>query len=138
MNIDRKLDPNVSYRRRYSTAEIVCIILGTISLWAVIGLIFFGIAIYLQFAGNTIVVSEISNPTKITVDKFEWDQYRQEHGITYTQQYRRYKRHLINNNVLPSEDTDVAEQLVKYKKLLDDGAITQDEFDTKKSQLLKL
>lgn len=34
--------------------------------------------------------------------------------------------------------TSSADELIKYKKLLDDGAITQDEYDVKKKELLNL
>ena len=36
----------------------------------------------------------------------------------------------------PTGQADSAEEIRKYKKLLDDGIITQEEFDAKKSQLL--
>jgi len=39
--------------------------------------------------------------------------------------------------VNPNTDT-VADDLIKFKKLLDDGIITQEEFDAKKKQILKL
>ena len=38
----------------------------------------------------------------------------------------------INNNI------SNAEEIAKYKKLLDDGIITQEEFETKKKQLLNI
>lgn len=38
----------------------------------------------------------------------------------------------------PVQHTDVADELKKYKELLDMGAISQDEFDKKKQQLLNL
>lgn len=38
----------------------------------------------------------------------------------------------------PAPASDTADQLKKYKDLLDSGAITQEEFDTKKKQLLDL
>ena len=46
----------------------------------------------------------------------------------------------INNTPAEENPTsmDETEQLKKYKKLLDDGIITQEEFDTKKKQLLGL
>ena len=40
--------------------------------------------------------------------------------------------------ILPQIEKDDAEELRKYKKLLDDGIITQEEFDAKKKQLLGL
>lgn len=36
----------------------------------------------------------------------------------------------------PTTETDNAEALARYKALLDDGTLTQEEFDAKKSELL--
>lgn len=46
----------------------------------------------------------------------------------------------INNNSSSTSDKnfDVCDEIQKYKKLLDIGAITQDEYDLKKKQLLNL
>ncbi len=38
----------------------------------------------------------------------------------------------------PQQQTDTAGEIAKFKKLLDDGTITQEEFDAKKKQLLGL
>ena len=38
----------------------------------------------------------------------------------------------------PIESTDTIEEIRKYKQLLDEGIITQEEFDAKKKQLLGL
>jgi len=38
----------------------------------------------------------------------------------------------------PKEDYDAAQELRKYKELLDDGIITQEDFDAKKKHLLNL
>ena len=43
-----------------------------------------------------------------------------------------------NQNPSQAQPVDVTEQLKKYKELLDLGVITQEEFDTKKKQLLDL
>ena len=40
--------------------------------------------------------------------------------------------------VAPSPDSDPADKILKFKALLDAGAITQEEFDQKKKQLLDL
>ena len=45
------------------------------------------------------------------------------------------KQHTIINNV---QETTNADELKKYKDLLDNGVITQEEFDAKKKQLLNL
>ncbi len=36
-----------------------------------------------------------------------------------------------------TDTTDPADEIAKYKKLLDDGAITQEQFDAKRDELLK-
>lgn len=41
------------------------------------------------------------------------------------------------NNAQPSQTVSVADELKKYKELLDMGAISQDEFDAQKAKLLK-
>ena len=41
-----------------------------------------------------------------------------------------------NKEVSESSNISAADEIIKFKKLLDDGIITQDEFDTKKQQLL--
>jgi len=47
-----------------------------------------------------------------------------------------FNRNQAANTVL--QQTSNADELAKYKKLLDDGAISQDEFDAKKKQILGL
>lgn len=44
----------------------------------------------------------------------------------------------VNNNNLTNSSTSVADEILKFKQLLDIGAITQEEFDTKKKELLNL
>ena len=44
----------------------------------------------------------------------------------------------MTHSILPQIEKDEAEELRKYKKLLDDGIITQEEFEAKKKQLLGL
>ena len=41
-----------------------------------------------------------------------------------------------NNDVTPSTSTDVEREIRKFKRLLDEGLITQEEFDQKKKQIL--
>lgn len=40
--------------------------------------------------------------------------------------------------VINNENNSIADEIIKFKKLLDDGIITQEEFEEKKKQLLKL
>ena len=49
---------------------------------------------------------------------------------------RQYKKNEVAAPVVAT--TDEADQLQKFKKLLDDGVITQEEFDAKKKQILGL
>ena len=44
---------------------------------------------------------------------------------------------LIVSLVMPDKNANNASELVSYKKLLDEGVITQEEFDKKKRELLK-
>lgn len=54
---------------------------------------------------------------------------------------RRVSRNITSNNInnqIPAPPTiSAADELLKWKHLLDDGIITQDEFNEKKKQLLK-
>ena len=43
-----------------------------------------------------------------------------------------------NSSLTVDSSTSVADEIKKYKNLLDEGIITQEEFDTKKKQLLNL
>lgn len=43
-----------------------------------------------------------------------------------------------NKKILKSEGINVADELVKYKQLLDDGVISQEEYEAKKKELLSL
>lgn len=59
--------------------------------------------------------------------------------------YRKVKKGGIIETEKPAQSmktetayTSSADELIKYKKLLDDGAITQDEYDVKKKELLNL
>lgn len=44
----------------------------------------------------------------------------------------------VEGSISTASSTSVADEIKKYKELLDMGAITQDEFDQKKKQLLNL
>lgn len=53
--------------------------------------------------------------------------------------YLEYINSKKNTDILKSENTiSIVDEIRKYKNLLDEGIITQDEFDRKKSQLLDL
>lgn len=42
------------------------------------------------------------------------------------------------SNISTSSSISIPDEIIKYKKLLDEGIITQEEFDTKRAQLLNL
>jgi membrane protease subunit (stomatin/prohibitin family) len=44
---------------------------------------------------------------------------------------------MIQQSINPQNNESVSDKLKKIKELLDMGALTQDEFDTKKRELLK-
>ena len=44
---------------------------------------------------------------------------------------------LIVSLVIQDRKGDASQQLINYKRLLDEGAITQEEFEQKKNELLK-
>ena len=48
------------------------------------------------------------------------------------------KKQLEKTSRQPKEHPSAADEILKYKQLLDMGAITQEEFDIKKKQLLEL
>lgn len=64
--------------------------------------------------------------------------------IRSTEQYeialkiRDYIENYQTNEGAPTQALSGADEIVKYKKLLDDGILTQEEFDAKKKQLLGL
>ena len=45
---------------------------------------------------------------------------------------------IIAQSAAPSETGSVTDEIREYKKLLDEGIITQEEFDAKKKQLMGL
>lgn len=49
-----------------------------------------------------------------------------------------YRRNKTNTVAVSNNPSSVADELKKLKALLDDGVITQDEFDTQKKKLLQL
>ena len=50
----------------------------------------------------------------------------------------KYNEELYNRIFFSKENTDITEELRKYSKLRDDGIITEEEFQTKKKELLGL
>ncbi|MBR4858114.1 MAG: SHOCT domain-containing protein [Clostridia bacterium] len=49
-----------------------------------------------------------------------------------------HMRYIINQRVILCQKTTNADELKKYKDLLDSGAISQEEFEAKKKELLGL
>lgn len=70
---------------------------------------------------------------------------RFQHGIAYKDEAYRLQKHLVSyqaKTVIPAPQVthapSAADEIRKYKELLDMGAISQTEFDAKKKQLLNL
>ena len=131
-----KIDDSESYFRRYTTTDYVMI--GLMILLTITGFGFiFALAIAFIYPRMTsqICISEYSHPDKkMWISKTDWDDYRTSNDVSLFQEYRRAKR------FIPEKETSigVADELAKYKKLLDNEIITDDEYNAKKKQLLNL
>ena len=91
-----------------------------------------------------IVVNDIDNPN---IQIFLISSETQKDSITYKEktdkanEFNGILKYIISNSKetnSSSEKDNELEKLKKYKKLLDDGVITQEEFDKKKKDLLNL
>lgn len=129
------LDKSKSYYRRWTTSDIIVTIIAVLLVGTLYGtflalILFFVYPLFL----SKFLVSDIDNKDeKIWVRKNDWKEYRLSHGIGYFTQYR-------PNRVVTSEQSHApqgnADELKKFKKLLDEGTITQEEFNAKKKQIL--
>lgn len=132
-----KIDDLKSYYRRYSTFDYVMLAIIFILILTGFGVIIgLPLAFFYPRMVSQITVSDYDNKSKkILVSKQEWDAYRDCHNFNVFNEYRRTKRifYKNTNNQLP---TNVADDLIDYKKLLDSGAITKEEYDAKKKQIL--
>ncbi|EQE00563.1 short C-terminal domain protein [Clostridioides difficile CD9] len=63
-------------------------------------------------------------------------------GVFFSNRTTRIKDSTNNNKPqtynINSSNNDSTDEILKFKKLLDEGAITQEEFDAKKKELLNL
>lgn len=140
-DLTKKLDKNKSYYRRYVTIDFImlAVIIILMFIFNIIGVIIaLGIAYFYPRMTSKVCVSSIDDKTKrFWISKTTWDEYRSNHDFNVFNEYRAKQRSRINT---PSaeETTDVADELLKYKQLLDTDAITQEEFDKKKSQLFEV
>lgn len=140
-NNERNLDPNVSYKRQTTALEIWTIIVGVLTLSAFgFGIFFLIAAMIIQFTTDNIKVKDLKTGVSKFATRFEWNQYCKEHGINYWHEYRNEEKKLVeqHNVVSAVSNNETIDDLAKYKKLLDDGAINQDEFDKKKKEILGL
>ena len=83
----------------------------------------------------------VTNTTNTTVLYIKIKQYPDEimtYNIPSQGQAERIVDMLTSTPEVSQPQIDTTEELRKYKGLLDDGIITQDEFDSKKKQLLNL
>lgn len=84
---------------------------------------------------DPVYISQSEIPSKkYWVKKEDWIKYRHSHHISIFTEYRHAK--YISDT--PESLIGEADQIAEYKKLLDDGVITKEEFDAKKKQILKL
>ena len=84
--------------------------------------------------------STIHVSTSSGVIKFRMMEDRDNVFSTITKLLNKQSATVVNSSVNEplSTSSNAADNIAKYKKLLDDGAITQEEFDAKKKQLLGL
>lgn len=128
------IDDSKSYFRRYTSTDIVFI-----GLMVLFGLTVFGLLISLLIAlvypriPRTICISEYhKSDQKIWVSKDVWDLYRETHDVSAFNEYREMKRSIPQKHM----QLGSADELAGYKKLLDSGVITQEEYDAKKKSIL--
>lgn len=99
-----------------------------------------GVTVYLK-DGATMDIMTIRKPIKVSDAGFQVQEYnllcRKLNSILVANQNAQQSQpnEPVQENV---EETDAAEQIRKFKSLLDDGIITQEEFEAKKKQLLGL
>jgi ABC-type transport system involved in multi-copper enzyme maturation permease subunit len=81
-----------------------------------------------------------STLTETSILATEWRAFPQEKKDSLKQEFAKgnYLRSNIGAPVIIQQQTNNADELKKYKELLDDGAITQEEYNIKKKQLLGL
>ena len=94
---------------------------------------------YLQFETSSAIMNNRGN-NFFNENTFTWDKPQQsndkmEEVANYVKERVEYYKQA---RVSPAAVATPADELKKFKELLDMGVITQDEFDTKKKQLLGL
>ena len=84
-----------------------------------------------RFGGKTLVFFETNSP----VGKESWDYFRRFENIASI----RAKNAVINKQSAPKQESKPSyiDELRELKSLLDEGVITQEEFDAKKQEILK-
>jgi len=133
---DYKPDDKKSYYRRKTGMDFVVVFVACILMMTGFGLI---IAIPLVFLYqdmfSKVCISDLNDRNqKMWVTQDDWKNYRQNHNISIWSEYLKKERlRVIDPNVNVNNSAD---ELLKYKKLLDADIITQNEFDTKKQQIL--
>ena len=99
-----------------------------------------GVTVYLK-DGATMDIMTIRKSVKASDASFQVQEYnllcRKLNSILVANQNAQQSQpnEPVQENV---EETDAAEQIRKFKSLLDDGIITEEEFEAKKKQLLDL
>lgn len=99
-----------------------------------------GVTVYLK-DGATMDIMTVRKPIKASDATFQMQEYdllcRKLNSILVANQNTQQSQPAepVQEDV---EETDAAEQIRKFKSLLDDGIITQEEFEAKKKQILGL
>lgn len=135
------IQDDVSYYRRFNRYEKVWTTISVLSLFCGgAGLLILFLAFLFQ---RTVTISPIGNSKmKFRIPRKIWADYRSGHDISFWEQYGKHHVAPKDNDevnvkrMYGEQPVDVTSEIAKYKKLLDDGAITQEEFDEKKAKLL--
>lgn len=135
----KNLENSKSYYRRYQAIDYIMTIIIAFLVFTGFGIIIaVPLAIFYPRMISSFPVSDMNDrKTKLMVSKSQWDKYRASHSMNVFNEWRPTKRLFYSNDNCDSS-IGTADQIMNYKKLLDDGAITQEEFDAKKKQILGL
>ena len=87
---------------------------------------------------DTAYITFISSETKMNSFAYESAKKTAQKCIVALQNIQEYNRSLATNLPEKIEKYSAADEILKFKKLMDEGIISQDEFEMKKKQLLKL
>lgn len=136
------LEPNVSYYRRVTMPDFfMAAFLIILSLTGLGLIITIPAALIYEFTKTKVEVSDINHKDMAMMTSAAvWKKYREKHGISFWSQYRPNVVIFDQSEDEPQNQNsvNVKSEIEKYKNMFDEGLITQEEFDAKRKQLLKL